>query len=227
MGLKATNAFWNPRYYDRQHRTITKQLLYIDSDQLLDEVRSLIWLALQTKRSVIVPNILGSEHLTLFESYKNNTLWPGFRVTFLKNTKGKNDLNIQILDPAFYWRIKRDYDAVPVPKIVYFKKSDSLLAVRDSILQVDDAPRIVLSQDYPLNKEVEEKSLIQWADDSVGLYTKPYSTLIHKYTYLPSVKTVRKVRNLEYVNEVMQNMRTCNNIFGQRQGSRTCFQVCD
>lgn len=59
MGLKAANAFWNPRYYDPLRRTITKQLLYIDSQSLLDEVRSLVWLAIVTERSLILPNILG------------------------------------------------------------------------------------------------------------------------------------------------------------------------
>jgi len=38
MGLKYTNAFWNPRYYDHLRPTLTKQLLFVDNKQLQDEV---------------------------------------------------------------------------------------------------------------------------------------------------------------------------------------------
>ena len=37
MGLKYTNAFWNPRYYDHLRPTLTKQLLYVRGAQLLEE----------------------------------------------------------------------------------------------------------------------------------------------------------------------------------------------
>lgn len=59
MGLKATNAFWNPEYYNPLRRTITKQLLFVNEAQLLDEVRSLVWLAIRTNRALVLPNILG------------------------------------------------------------------------------------------------------------------------------------------------------------------------
>ena len=39
MGLKYTNSFWNPRYYDHLRPTLTKQILYISGQQLVDEVR--------------------------------------------------------------------------------------------------------------------------------------------------------------------------------------------
>jgi hypothetical protein len=59
MGLKAASVFWNPKYYDANRRTITKQLLFVDANQLLDEIRSMIWLAVVLNRSFILPNILG------------------------------------------------------------------------------------------------------------------------------------------------------------------------
>ena len=225
MGLKATNAFWNPRYYDPLHRTITKQLLYISSDQLLDEVRSLVWLALNTKRSLILPNILGDEKMGIFDAYKGQIMWPGFRVTYLKRTKGKNELNIQILEPAYYWRIQRDYDDIPVASLVKYAKNDNLVALRDAILRVEDSPRVVVSQEGSVVQS--DRDVLQWADDSVGLYRAPYSTLLPTYRVMPCLKDVRSVRGLALVGEVPQNMRHCNNIFGQKMGSRTCFQVCD
>lgn len=53
MGLKATNSFWNPLYYDPLRPTITKQILYISDNQVLDEVRSLMWLAMVTNRGIL------------------------------------------------------------------------------------------------------------------------------------------------------------------------------
>ena len=60
-GLKAANAFWNPHYYDPQRPTITKQLVYTSKDSLLQEIRTLIYLAVALNRTLIVPNILGDE----------------------------------------------------------------------------------------------------------------------------------------------------------------------
>ena len=226
MGLKATNAFWNPRYYDPLHRTITKQLVYTTSAALLEEVRSLVWLALSTKRSLILPNILGDHndaHMKIFDTYNNQTLWPGFRVAYLKRNKGRNAINIQILEPAYYWRIKRDYDIVPVPIVVYYGKNDNLYTLRESILKYD-APRVIVHPNLQID---DEKDVIAWADDSVGLYNKPYAEVIKAYKPLPSVKDIRTMRGVDFIDDVMQNMRTCNNIFGRRPGSRTCFEVCD
>lgn len=120
MGLKAANAFWNPRYYDQLAPTLTKQLLYVNELQVLDEVRSLVYLAVSTGRNLMLPNLLGHEQVHTLDQYKNHSLWPGFRITFLKRWKGRNVVNITILEPSFYWRIERDYDPAPRPYIVRF-----------------------------------------------------------------------------------------------------------
>lgn len=232
MGLKAANAFWNPRYYDPLTPTITKQLLYISDEQLLDEVRSLVWLALTTERSLILPNILGDEKMGVFDSYKGQIMWPGFRVTFLKRTKGRNDLKVQILEPAYYWRMNRDYDAMPEAKVVFFDPSDhNLMHIRDQVNQYkNEYARIVL---HPTNSKSSsplsavEEEVKTWANDSVGVFKQPYSALKHTYQKVPSVKDIRNVRGVELVQEVLQNMRNCNNIFGKPMGKRSCFQVCD
>lgn len=231
--MKAANAFWNPRYYDPLTPTITKQLLYLSDDQLLDEVRSLVWLALTTERSLILPNILGDEKMGVFDSYKGQVMWPGFRVTFLKRTKGRNDLKVQILEPAYYWRMNRDYDSMPEAKVVFFDPADhNLVHIRDQVKKVDN-PRVVL---HPLSSTTAsaaasaasiEDGVKAWANDSVGMFKEPYSVLKHSYQRVPSVKDIRNVKGVELVQEVLQNMRNCNNIFGKPMGTRTCFQVCD
>jgi hypothetical protein len=234
MGLKASNSFWNPRYYDSLRKTITKQILFKNDGQLLDEVRSMVWLAIATERSLILPNILGSESIHTIDKYKGQAMWPGFRVTFLKRSKGRNELKVQILEPNFYWRVNRDYDAIPEPEIIYFDPDkESLVDIKEKLEAVKDVPRIVLhhrpSSRRQSNAEDEEHlqvALQVWANDSVGLFHQPYSQLVKSYRAIPSVKGIRS-SGAPLVDEVLQGMRNCANIFGPHKGNRTCFQVCD
>jgi hypothetical protein len=115
MGLKAASAYWNPRYYDPLRRTLTKQLLYLSDGQLIAEVRSLLWLAKETGRDFILPNVLGSESIQSLGKYRNQSLWPGFRVVSVSD-----ELRVSVLEPSYYWRMHRDYDSAPSPSIVYF-----------------------------------------------------------------------------------------------------------
>lgn len=234
MGLKAANAFWNPRYYDPLRKTITKPILFTDELNLLDEVRSLIWLAIETERSLIIPNILGSESIKTVAKYKNQSLWPGFRVTFLKRTNGRNELKVNILEPGYYWRVNRDYDEIPNADLVFFDhRYDNLMTIKNRVA-ANPAPRIILHHSIisrrnalqPFTPE-EEEQLKVWANDSIGLFPKPYSELILTYKAIPSVKGIRNIPDVKNTNEVLQGMRTCAFIFGPHRGNRTCFQVCD
>eukprot|EP00603_Paraphysomonas_imperforata_P006984 CAMPEP_0114436028 /NCGR_PEP_ID=MMETSP0103-20121206/13198_1 /TAXON_ID=37642 ORGANISM="Paraphysomonas imperforata, Strain PA2" /NCGR_SAMPLE_ID=MMETSP0103 /ASSEMBLY_ACC=CAM_ASM_000201 /LENGTH=643 /DNA_ID=CAMNT_0001606199 /DNA_START=165 /DNA_END=2092 /DNA_ORIENTATION=+ len=58
--LKAVNAFWNSAgYYMPSKKTLIKPLMVVESRaQLLDEMRALCYIAMKTKRSLIIPNIL-------------------------------------------------------------------------------------------------------------------------------------------------------------------------
>jgi hypothetical protein len=58
--LKAVNAFWNSAgYYMPTRKTLIKPLMVVESRaQLLDEMRALCYIAIKTKRSLIIPNIL-------------------------------------------------------------------------------------------------------------------------------------------------------------------------
>ena len=60
-GLKTTNSYWNPLYYDKNTFTITKQILFITEEQVIEEIKSLVWVALTVGATLIIPNILGSE----------------------------------------------------------------------------------------------------------------------------------------------------------------------
>jgi hypothetical protein len=155
MGLKAVNAFWNPLYYDPNRRTITKQLVYTDSLSLLDEVRSLVWLAIATNRSLILPNILGPD--AMFNSiggYKKKTLWPGFRVLKIKS---ELSLLTSVLEPSFYWRVDRDYGLPPEPKIIYFDpKVHSIEDVRRLVSAADNRYSRVVLQVLSLPKFITE-----------------------------------------------------------------------
>ena len=38
-----------------------------------------------------------------------------------------------MLEPAFYWRVQRDYDDVPPPTVVFFDPKKNLEAVREAV----------------------------------------------------------------------------------------------
>ena len=71
----------SPLYYNPLRPTLTKQLIFINFKQLQAEIRALVWLALKTKRSLIIPNIFGDDSLvtSVGGKYKKQVLWPGFR----------------------------------------------------------------------------------------------------------------------------------------------------
>lgn len=126
-------------------------------------MRGLLFLGQLTGRDVILPNVLGNDRQTDGPRFDELSLWPGFRVLF---TRKGFDLPISILEPAYYWRIRRDYPtyAVPPATVVVVNRSAAAAAVRGgrgggggmtvslvdvlTLLQSEqykDQPRIVLS----------------------------------------------------------------------------------
>lgn len=237
MGMKASSAFWNPRYYDPRQPTITKQILYFDDRQLLEEVRSLVWLAMSTHRAVIIPNILGPDEYHTVTNYRGQAMWPGFRVIYLKRSKGRSELNVQILEPNFYWRVQRDYSQIPPPTIVYYRRDENLLQVKERLERVSHLPRVILQSTHLLESvitagnhpqlQVDRERLSIWANDSIGLFHDKYTVLAKEYLPVPSLKSIRFHQGVKYVYEVFQGMRNCARIFNPPTGNRTCFQVCD
>lgn len=237
MGLKATNAFWNPKYYDPLRPTITKQLLYTSDLQILDEIRSLMWLAMMSNRTIIIPNLLGSEEIETVQKYQGRqAMWPGFRVSLLKRVKGSNQLKVDIVEPAFYWRVNRDYDDVPEPIVMHINEKETLPGIlkRINSLGLDKAPRLVLHvnpNEASLSSSLPKESLddttnrvIAWAKSSVGYYPLLFSQEILRYGRLPSIKAIR---SSPLASDILQGVRNCMNIFGPLKGNRTCFQICD
>jgi hypothetical protein len=159
MGLKAANAFWNPEYYDPNRRTVTKKLLYSDQKDFVNELRSLVYLALITDRTLIIPNTLGGDFLEGVDSYKDSAMWPGFRIIRINpkqskfkgvsQVQSKRDLStLSIVEPAFYWRVKRDYSAsIPEPSVISFNKDASLQYIEERLLSEDIAmlPRLIIN----------------------------------------------------------------------------------
>jgi hypothetical protein len=138
--------------------------------------------------------------------------------------------------------VERDYDAAPTPHVVYFDdQKNSLFDVRDKLLSSEHKTfsRVVLHSlkenlhpTGPVDLNILsvdsvigaiERAVSIWANDSVGYFTQPYSTLIRSYKRIPSVKSVRTD---PLAGEVLQGMRNCANIW-KTLGNRTCFQICD
>eukprot|EP01038_Epipyxis_sp_PR26KG_P005872 gene5872-8097_t len=237
MGLKASNAFWNPSYYDPERPTLTKKLIYYSEQQLRNEIRSLIYLAIASNRSLIIPNILGNEELTRMDLYKGRALWPGFRVAFFMN---KFNYPIDILEPSFYWRIQRDYSQNnnnyinnnnPKPHILSFSNKKKLIEIENLLLSSDvlNQKRIVLHfhnnyiNDNKVVSEIESQ-LMDWAADSVGSYDS-YAIETDRYFEMPGLK--KSMKNKDLANNIIQNVRLCKDIFEPKMGNRSCFDKCD
>lgn len=233
MGLKAANAFWHPRYYDPLRRTITKQIIFINEEQLIKELRSLIWLAISTNRSLIIPNILGPDHIDKAGLFQGKTLWPGFRVAFISRMKNqKLKYSIDILEPSFYWRIQRDYDEIPEPFLVtYDPHKDTIFDLKNRLSNANDYSRIILygasNIEFPFveSPKLKDENLVLWANHSVGVFQSSFRDISEKYFELPLLNMNPTIDDpsIEYV---FQTSRTCYNVFKPNHGNRTCFSIC-
>ena len=69
----------------------------------------------------------------------------------------KKDLStLKIVEPAFYWRVKRDYsNEVPDPFILAFIKGTNLRNIEESLLSIDiiNIPRIVIHMDNSCKRD--------------------------------------------------------------------------
>jgi len=263
MGLKAANAFWNPKYYDPLRRTLTKKIIYTTPRTVIQEVRALAYLALRSNRTLIIPNLLAApvSDQTLLRAedkrsnkvqrpmYRNQTLWPGFRVLYLK-TKGLNKngeplLHVEIVEPSFYWRVRKDYASpespVPEPHIMSYPESITIKKLESSLMSADHDrfPRAVLHIHAPIGAlpttlEQDLDTLIarqkSWADDSVGTFLDfADETLFDRK--LPELdvaefepETEENQRSL--AGDVIRHTRLCANILDRMKGNRSCFDKC-
>lgn len=79
--------------------------------------------------------------------YEGNALWPGFRVAFFK--KGFPH-HVSILEPAFYWRVRRDYaGGTKNARSTYNVPDVTLLPlVGDSARSITALEALLLSEKY-------------------------------------------------------------------------------
>lgn len=234
---QASNAYWNPYYYDPTRKTLVKPLIFISESQVLSELRSLLYLALATNRSLIIPNLLGKPQSFFQESYNGMNLWPWFRLLYLKKTFINQ--NIQILEPGFYWRLEKDYysnqtEAIPSPTIIPFASDINVREMEDILLSplYKDKPRIVIglqSNGIEALREpisVNSTHLSIWSQDSVGKY-RSYPEEYRDYGILPNIK--KEINEIKYRNlaeRILQETRLCDNFFQFNRGNRSCFDKC-
>lgn len=212
----------------------------MNDQQLRWEVRSLLYLAIATNRSVIIPNILGNELLGEVQLYANNALWPGFRVAFFKKTFTHP---VQILEPAFYWRVRRDYALnshdVPNATVVSLHgvKPYSINAVEKLLLSKDyrDIPRVVLYSAHTSGTPPDEATLrrvLDWSENSVGTYPESYEAETHRYGKLPFLGgpfsgAINSALSMPGVaQDIIDDVRLCSQLLNPNMGNRSCFDKC-
>jgi hypothetical protein len=113
-------------------------------------------------------------------------LWPGFRVVKLKRVNKEYILKVEILEPAYYWRIQRDYDDAPEPTVMSFNPDkESMSRIRDRIDEMKHVPRLVLHgfSGWQPDPHLQTK-VSRWANDSVGLYELPYIDEVQSPAYI-------------------------------------------
>lgn len=240
------NAFWNPFYYYPLRRTITKPLFFSSEKRLVDEIRSLSYLASTSNRSLILPNLLGIEQLATVQKYQGRqAMWPGFRLLHVK--KGKA-VDVDVLEPAFYWRVSRDYagrvgdevvqgSGVPLPVLLPVPSTCSLPCVENLLntAPYSTSPRIVLNMlvdgESDSERSVREQRLVSWADHSVGHFEDNFDVSSRLDRNLPSLSykslIADGISDPALGKQIVDGVRACQKIFHKIYGNRSCFDKCD
>ena len=91
-------------------------------------------------------------------------------------------------------------------------------------------PRIILHwKEKGRTNENIDLDVLTWANDSVGLFSRPFEKILPGYKELPNLKSLSKgsaiSRNL--AKKVTELLRLCSDVFGPHKGNGTCFAVCN
>jgi len=200
------------------------------------------------------------------ELYEGNALWPGFRVAYFK--KGF-PYKVNILEPAYYWRVRRDYIASDVPGknkpyAGAVPNVTLLLLVGAAVRSINALERLLLSEQYhtaerivlyaPSSSEREAfedsknpentaeidklidhdaiERVVQWAEDSVGLYPEKYDVETKRYGQLPPLGGPSSNGVLSQLSEphvaqtIIDQVRLCDQVHHPNLGNRSCFDKC-
>ena len=142
-------------------------------------------------RSKLLP-LLYPTHSTLTPTpYFVQALYPSFRVIkFKRNKHGQAMINVTVLEPAFYWRIQRDYDDAPPPTVVLFDpKTDTLETIRNKIMTTRNhhhhpmSTRIVLQVCHVILSSLPPSPfhLVHSLQYALLTYFKPFLTLSYPH----------------------------------------------
>ena len=142
---------------------------------------------------------------------------------------------------------------VPMPVVVELdtlKLQSDLVAVERLLLsaEINDQPRIVLHTTTTTSSSTEHhhslKRLIQWADSSTGQYVHNYEIESNRYGRLPNLgestasgsrgggssgNSYTYTNSLKFphiANNIMQNVRLCQQLMNPNMGNRSCFDKC-
>ena len=158
---------------------------------------------------------------------------------------------VSIVEPAYYWRIRRDYSTdIPRPTVLSFLKSATLPDIERYLLSPDvrDIPRIVIHMDTKKGKKKnnnEEENtkefdflsenvhnltinrLMAWAEDSVGSYRK-FSQEFPDYVTIPKLHfEANRIKEKNLLrNVIIHDIRPCDRILREMRGNRSCFDKC-
>jgi hypothetical protein len=148
--------------------------------------------------------------------YQNQSIWPFFRTMFVKPSLSLPYGSVSIIEPAYYWRIERDYfmnhiNVIPKPYLLSFYNNEnagsyagsgnrkpfiSVKEIEDKLFSSNfiNISRIVL-QVLPFtiignNEKINEinNRTSEWALDSVGKF-KQYEEEVKFYELLPKLTT--------------------------------------
>jgi hypothetical protein len=152
--------------------------MYLSEHQLRQEIRSLLYLGIVTNRSVIIPNVLSALFSSRDHEYgtQRHVLWPGFRIAHFANL---DKFKLDILEPAFYWRIRRDYcirsDAAVrrTPTKPQHVPDAALCIPSPTVLSVPDSYKLASIESRLLSSEYSNVSRLV-----IGVY--PRKSAVHK-----------------------------------------------
>ena len=188
---------------------------------------------------MVIPNVLGNDRQTDGPRVDGLSLWPGFRVLF---TKKGFDLPTNILEPAYYWRIRRDYPTyvVPSPTVMVVNMSTiggggEEVSIGDVLAMLNSEPyrhqpRIVLSMNTIAQESISSLNhrLHVWSDDSVGRFSS-FEEESGRYEALPKLieRAYNNLHEAAIFRSITRDTRLCADMFVFDKGNRSCFDKCD
>ena len=228
---------------------------------LRSELMALSYLATKTNRTLIVPNILigvGSnikgtltkdqcqslsipycfeinqqQNYFAFQDQSHTAFHLGEYYYPAWRTLKQNLPNLEVIEPAYYYRIQNDYNlSIPEPYVhrfnLNFKQKFNNMDIQSSLLNQlllnisnIEEPRLVIDLfDTSLGNDYRggPDDIFSWASDSVSSWG---NGVIKKWGYLPL-----PLPDSEYGKNIQQSFDICYHFLQFVKGNRSCFMKC-